>query len=552
MRLSNTARGLIALAALMPLGALAGTYNLTIDHQPMTIDGKAKTAMTINGGIPGPTLHFQEGEEVTINVTNKLDVDSSIHWHGLLLPYTEDGVPGISFDGIKPGETYTYRFPIKQAGTYWYHSHSGFQEQEGIYGPIVIEPANREPFKFDREYVVMLSDWSAETGNQIFSNLKGQSDYYNYNQQTVGSFIEDAKAKGFGTALKERLAWGGMRMMPTDISDVSGYSFLVNGKSTDDNWTGLFQPGERVRLRFINGSAMSYFDIRIPGLKMTVVQADGNNVQPVTVDEFRMAVAETYDVIIQPKEEHAYSILAESIDRSGFARGTLAPREGLAGEIPKLRERPLLTMADMSMAGIGEMDHSSMPDMDKGNMRDMDHSNMAGMDHSQMTAVAPNNDYAPGSGLTPSAADGGKFLVYGDLKAMTPYVDYRAPDREIELRLTGNMERYFWSINGTKYSEAEPIRLTYGERVRIKFVNDTMMNHPMHLHGMWMQLDKGNGRFNPLKHVVNVAPNTTLTVDVPVDALGEWAFHCHLMYHMASGMFRKVIVEPPVAQSAAL
>jgi len=572
MRLSNMTRWLLALAALVPLGALAGTYDLVIDRQPITIDGKAKTAMTINGGIPGPTLRFKEGEEVTLNVTNRLDVDTSIHWHGLLLPYTQDGVPGISFPGIKPGETFTYRFPIKQTGTYWYHSHSGFQEQEGVYGPIVIEPANREPFKFDREYVVMLSDWSAETGERIFSNLKGQSDYYNYNQQTVGSFIKDAKDKGFSATLKDRLAWGGMRMMPTDITDVSGYSFLVNGKSTDDNWTGLFRPGERVRLRFVNGSAMSYFDIRIPGLKMTVVQADGNNVQPVSVDEFRIAVAETYDVIVQPKEDRAYSILAESIDRSGFARGTLAPREGLAGEIPELRERPLLTMSDMSMASMGGMDHgsmghgdmagmdhsrmqgmdhSNMAGMDHSQMAGMDHSNMAGMDHSQMSAAVPNNDYAPGSGLVPSAANGGRFLVYGDLKAMTPYADYREPDREIELRLTGNMERYFWSINGLKYSEAEPIRLTQGERVRIKFINDTMMSHPMHLHGMWMQLDKGNGQFNPLKHVVNVAPNTTLTVDVPVDALGEWAFHCHLMYHMASGMFRKVIVEPPAVQSAA-
>ncbi|MFC6673779.1 copper resistance system multicopper oxidase [Marinobacterium aestuariivivens] len=616
-------------AGLFSISALAGSYDLVIDQQPLEIDGKAKTAMTINGGVPGPTLRFREGEEVTINVTNKLDVDSSIHWHGLLLPYTQDGVPGISFAGIEPGETFTYRFPIKQAGTYWYHSHSGFQEQEGVYGSIVIEPKKREPFRFDREYVVMLSDWSAETGKQIFSNLKGQSDYYNYNQQTLGSFIDNVRQNGFAATVRNRLDWGSMRMMPTDIADVSGYSFLVNGKSPDDNWTGLFEPGERVRLRFINGSAMTYFDIRMPGLKMTLVQADGNNVQPVTVDEFRIAVAETYDVIVQPKEDRAFSILAESIDRSGFARGTLAPREGMDAEIPALRERPLLTMADMSMASMGGMDHgamghgnmagmdharavdmdqsrmmasadqspmpgmdhsqmsgmdhsqmqgmdhSQMQDMDHSQMQDMDHSQMPGMDHSQMpgmdhsqmpgmdhsqmpgmdhsqmqTGAGANGDYAPGSGLTPAAANGGKFLVYGDLKAMTPFADYRAPDREIELRLTGNMERYFWSINGIKFSDAEPIRLTYGERVRIKFVNDTMMMHPMHLHGMWMQLDRGNGRFNPLKHVVNVAPNTTLTVDVPVDALGEWAFHCHLMYHMASGMFRKVIVEPPAAQAA--
>jgi len=572
------------LAGVWVLGAQAATYNLVIDEQPLAIDGKTKSAMTINGGVPGPTLRFREGEEVTINVTNRLDVDSSIHWHGLLLPYTQDGVPGISFPGIGPGETFTYRFPIVQAGTYWYHSHSGFQEQEGVYGSIVIEPAKREPFRYDREYVVMLSDWSAETGDRIFSNLKGQSDYYNHSQQTLGSFVDDVRQNGFAATLRDRLDWGSMRMMPTDIADVSGYSFLVNGKSAEDNWTGLFEPGERVRLRFVNASAMTYFDVRIPGLKMTVVQADGNNVQPVGVAEFRIAVAETYDVIVQPKEDRAFSILAESIDRSGFARGTLAPREGMKLALPDLRERPLLSMADMSMASMGGMDHGSMDHAAMGHSQTqpqamdhaamghspaqpqaMDHAAMGhspaqpqpqAMDHAAMghTTMAgmtdSNSDYAPGSGLTPSAADGGKFLVYGDLKAMTPYADYRAPDREIELRLTGNMERYFWSINGIKYSDAEPIRLTYGERVRIRFVNDTMMMHPMHLHGMWQQLDKGNGRFNPLKHVVNVAPNTTLTVDVPVDALGEWAFHCHLMYHMASGMFRKVIVEPPAAQAA--
>ncbi|NVK42576.1 MAG: copper resistance system multicopper oxidase [Oceanospirillaceae bacterium] len=588
------------LAGLWSLGALAGTYDLVIDEQPLEIDGKTKSAMTINGGIPGPTLRFKEGEDVTINVTNNLDVDSSIHWHGLLLPYTQDGVPGISFPGIRPGETFTYRFPIVQAGTYWYHSHSGFQEQEGVYGSIVIEPAKREPYRYDREYVVMLSDWSAETGDQIFSNLKGQSDYYNYSQQTLGSFFGDVSQNGFAATLRDRLDWGSMRMMPTDIADVSGYSFLVNGKSTDDNWTGLFEPGERVRLRFINGSAMTYFDVRIPGLKMTVVQADGNNVQPVGVDEFRIAVAETYDVIVQPKEDRAFSILAESIDRSGFARGTLAPRDGMKLALPELRERPLLTMSDMSMASMGGMDHGSMDHsamnhaaMGQAQSQTVDHAAMghapaqpqamdhaaighapaqpqamdhaaighsqpqpqamdhAAMGHGAMAGITDGqNDYAPGSGLTPAAANGGKFLVYGDLKAMSPFADYRAPDREIELRLTGNMERYFWSINGIKFSDAEPVRLTYGERVRIKFVNDTMMMHPMHLHGMWMQLDKGNGRFNPLKHVVNVAPNTTLTVDVPVDALGEWAFHCHLMYHMASGMFRKVIVEPPAAQAA--
>jgi L-ascorbate oxidase len=568
---------ILAIASLGPIGAMAGSYDLVIDEQIVNITGKDKKAMTINGQFPGPTLHFREGEDVTINVTNRLDVDSSIHWHGLLLPYQMDGVPGLSFDGIKPGETFSYQFPVKQSGTYWYHSHSGFQEQEGVFGPIVIEAAKREPFKVDREYVVMLSDWSDETGEQIFSNLKAQSDYYNYSQQTVGDFFDDVKASGWSAAFRDRLSWGSMRMMPTDIADVSGYTFLMNGKAPQTNWTALFEKGERIRLRFINGSAMSYFDVRIPGLEMTLVQSDGNNVQPVTVDEFRIAVAETYDVIVRPREDKAFTIFAESVARTGYARGTLAPREGMEAEVPELRERPLLTMSDMSMASMGGMDHSEMTGMENmegmnhskmagmADMKDMDHSkmsgmtemkgmeNMNGMDHSRMMmgATSASSDYAPGSGLAPEAANGGKFLVYADLKAQVPFADYREPDREIELRLTGNMERYFWSINGIKYSDAEPVHLKLGERVRIKFINDTMMMHPMHLHGMWMQLDKGNGRFNPLKHTVNVAPNTTLTVDVPVDALGQWAFHCHLMYHMAAGMFRKVIVEEAVVQTVA-
>ena len=504
-------------------GVFAGTYDLTVDEMRAGYERGERLTMAINGQIPAPALHFTEGEDVTINVTNKMDTDTSIHWHGILLPYTQDGVPGISFPGIKPGETFTYNFKIKQAGTYWYHSHSGLQEQEGMYGPIIITPAKREPFRYDRDYVVMLSDWTDEKPEAILGHLKKNSDYYNYAQRTVGTFFRDVSEKGLGATLKDRADWGGMRMTPTDISDVSGYTFLVNGKSAGQNWTGLFKPGERVRLRLINGASMSYFDVRIPGLKMTVVQADGNNVQPVPVDELRIAVAETYDVIVQPEEEKPFTIFAESLDRTGYARATLAPKEGMSGEIPALRPRPQLTMADMGM-----------------DMGGMDQGSMAGMEGMDMSDTQ--------SGLAPKAAEaGGKVLVYGDLKAMKPYAEYRAPDREIEMKLTGNMQRYFWSFDGKKYSEAEPIRLKYGERVRFTFVNQTMMNHPMHLHGMWMQLDTGKKKFNPLKHVVNVPPGQSLSVDVPADAMGEWVFHCHLVYHMATGMMRKVIVEGPVA-----
>jgi len=549
-----------ALGALLlaPLAVQAGVYDLTIGEGELKLSDGARKALTVNGQTPAPELRFKEGEDVELRVTNTLDRDTSLHWHGLILPYTQDGVPGISFPGIKPGETFTYRFTVKQSGTYWYHAHSDFQEIEGLYGPLVIEPKAREPYRYDREYTLLLADWHDTRPETVFANLKKQSDYYNRNQRTLGDFIADSSANGFLATLRDRLDWGGMRMTPTDIADIAGFRFLVNGQDSEQNWTGLFKPGERVRLRIINGSGMSYFDLRIPGLKMTVVQADGNDVQPVTVDELRIAVAETYDVIVQPQEDRAYTFFAEAMDRSGYARATLTPREGLVAAVPALRERPLLSMADMGMNHEG-MDHSgmAMAGSNDPDMTGMDHSSMAGMDHSQMTGMdhsataVPKSDYAPGSGLTPQPAEpGNRLLVYADLKAMRPYADYRAPDRTIEFRLTGNMERYFWSIDGKKYSEAEPIRLTYGERVRIRFVNDTMMTHPMHLHGMWMQLDKGNGRFNPLKHVVSVAPGSTLDVDVPADALGEWAFHCHLIYHMAAGMMRKVIVEPAPASAS--
>ena len=515
-------------------GASAGTYDLTIGEKTINVSGRDRSAMAVNDKIPGPVLRFKEGEELVINVSNRLDVDTSIHWHGLILPYRQDGVPGISFDGIKPGTTHTYRFPAQQSGTYWYHSHSGLQEQAGVYGSIVIEPRAPEPFRYDRDYVVVLSDWQDTRPEQVLANLKKMPDYYNYSQRTVTDFFSDVGKMGFGAALEDRRMWGEMRMTPTDIADVSGYTFLVNGKNADQNWTGLFKAGERIRLRFVNAAAMTFFDVRIPGLKMTVVQADGNNVQPVSVDEFRIAVAETYDVIVRPTEDRAYTLFAESMGRTGYARGTLAPREGMTAAVPEPRKRPLLSMSDMGMAHEG-MDHGSMPGMD--------HSNMSGMDHSKMGGAKADPFYAPGSGLMPKAANGGKFLSYADLKAQKPLYPLRAPTREITLRLTGNMERYFWSINDRKYSEAEPIRLKYGERVRFKFVNETIMTHPMHLHGMWMILDNGSKKWNPVKHVVNIAPGTTVYTETEVDAPGKWAFHCHLIYHMATGMFREVIVE---------
>ena len=585
--LSRRQFGLTAAAALaMPTALRAhgspkitskGTYDITVDRVRIDTGNFRKMGVGYNKSQIPTILRFKEGEEVTINVTNNLRESTSIHWHGLILPFDQDGVPGISFGGIAPGETFTYRFPIEQAGTYWFHSHSGFQEPDGAYGAIVIEPRGGERVRADRDYVVQLADKHPHPGSRIMRNLKLVSDYYNRSQRTLETLIEDSRQDSLKAALKDRGMWGRMRMMPTDIEDVQGYTALINGRSTSQNWTGLFRPGEKIRLRIVNSSAMTYFDMRIPGLKMTVVQADGNDVKPVTVDELRVAVAETYDVIVQPRENKVYSIIAESMGRTGLVRGTLSPKEGYAGAVPPLRPKPLLTMADMSgmMGGMGMGDHvmqntggmQEMTGMDHSNMgsatapaaQAMDHSTMKGMDHSKMEmsaqpamkgmdhsgmAMSDGGDpfYAPGSGLTPKAYNGGKFLSYKDLRAARPLYRNRAPSRTIELRLTGIMERYIWSINDVKYDDADPIVLNYGERVRMRFINETMMAHPMHLHGMWSIVDTGQGSHNPIKHTVSVQPGTTVDMEVEVDAPGQWAFHCHLSYHADVGMFRKVVV----------
>tara|TARA_R110000868_G_scaffold411600_1_gene705778 strand:+ start:1188 stop:2918 length:1731 start_codon:yes stop_codon:yes gene_type:complete len=545
----------LSLAVTNAADARAGEYALSVDRVEINTGEFTRNGIGYNGNAVRPILRFKEGEDVTIKVTNNLDESTSIHWHGLILPYQQDGVPDISYDGIEPGETFTYQFPIIQSGTYWFHSHSGFQEPDGAYGAIIIEPKKRDPFKFDRDYVVQLTDAHPHSGDRIMRNLKLSADYYNREQRTISDFFSDAGKMGFGATLDDRLMWGEMRMLPSDIEDVQGFTPLINGESSSQNWTGIFKPGERVRLRFINSSAMAYFDIRIPELKMTVVQADGNNVQPVNVDEFRIAVAETFDVIVQPTEDKAYAVFAESMGRTASVRGTLASRDGMAAEIPEMRETPELTMADMGMdhGNMAGMDHSNMPGMNQNNMPGMnqnnmpgmDHSNMPGMDHSNMSGTVATGDafYAAGSGLLPSAANGGKFLSYSDLKAQKPLYKDREATREIELRLTGNMERYIWSINGVKYEDADPIVLQYGERVRFKFVNETMMTHPMHLHGMWSILDNGNGKWDPIKHTISVAPGTTVYSETEVDAPGQWAFHCHLSYHADAGMFRKIVVE---------
>jgi CopA family copper-resistance protein len=548
---------------------LAGTeFDLTIDALEVDFTGQRRTAMAINGSIPGPLLRWREGDTVTLRVRNRLPVDTSIHWHGILLPANMDGVPGFSFAGIAPDGMYEYRFRVKQHGTYWYHSHSGFQEQLGVYGPLIIEPLRPEPHRYERDYVVMFSDWTDENPARVLAKLKKQSDYYNEHRRTVGDFIRDAADHGWSATLGDRWAWARMNMSPTDLADVSGatYSYLLNGRTPANPWSGLFRPGERIRLRLINGSAMSYLDFRIPGLKLTVIAADGQPVEPVQVDELRLAVAETYDVLVEPGDQPAYSLFTQAMDRSGYACGTLAVREGLRAPVPAVDPRPVLSMADMGHGEHGAhgqavqapdsaINHAAMGDMDHGSMAGMDHGAMAQaamplqrhpaseagnplLDMQTLMPVAKLDD--PGIGLRDN---GRRVLTYADLRSRFADPDGRQPGRTLELHLTGHMERFAWSIDGVAFAHAEPIRLKYGERVRIVLVNDTMMHHPIHLHGLWSDLEDEQGNFLVRKHTIDLPPGAKRSYRVTADALGRWAFHCHLLMHMDLGMFREVRVE---------
>lgn len=581
-------------------------FHLVIDKTQVNITGTPRWATTVNGRIPGPVLVWKEGDEVTLHVTNKLDEDSSIHWHGIILPFNMDGVPGVSFSGIKPGETFTYRFKVRQSGTYWYHSHSGFQEQTGLYGSIVILPKEPEPLKYDADYVIQLSDWSDENPSTIYAHLKKQSDYYNIKERTVFDFFKEVQEKGFYKAWADRKMWNEMRMSDRDLSDVTGYTYtyLMNGASPAAHFRALYKPGQKVRLRVINSSAMTFFDFRIPGLKMTVVSADGQLVKPVTVDEFRIGVAETYDIIVEPKDDGPYAIFAQALDRTGYALGSLTTDPARLAKAPPMDPLPVLTMMDMGMSMHG-MSHDGGSHMMMGSMegadakamggmhqgsdhamgamkthdgmsphgRVMNHDGMHmhpkayhGMDGGQDEAVIPMNmnpdlpqaklpirkgpqttmwvqspQYRlddPGPGLR---NNGRRVLTYADLKNYYPTADWPKPQREMVLHLTGNMERYMWSINGIPYEESDPLEFIYGERLRVTFINDTMMNHPMHLHGMWSDLENGDENHIPRKHTVIVQPGSKLSIRVNVDAPGRWVFHCHLLYHMG-GMFREVTV----------
>lgn len=612
------------------LPSLSGdVINLTIDETPFRVGNNRATAITLNGTVPGPILRLREGQEVTINVTNRLKELTSIHWHGVLPPNTMDGVPGVSFEGIKPGTTFVYRFPITQWGTFWYHSHVVGQTQWGVYAPLIFDPAEPDPFTYDREFAVMLSDWTPRSEMGMIGKLKKESGYFNFQQRTVREFVRNAEEYGWKATWQNYKMWSEMRMDPTDLADVtsSTYRYLMNGLSPETNWTGLFRPGERIRLRFIQVGAMTFSDVRIPGLKMTVVAADGQYVQPVEVDEFRIGPGEVYDVIVEPKEDRAYTIFAEALDRSGYARGTLAPRSGMTAEIPPRRLRPLRTMQDMGMSMEGmsmdemklemgenkkagtkpmEMMDMNMPGMKPSDtkhqmpgmpsgerkpampgMPNMQH--MPGMhsphsvqeilamangrgrpelekmpgvtDRSEVPGHVPvmhgPDDHGIGNQTTPEmtsarpaeagiglGGSGRRVLAYADLKALHPYPDQRQPERHLEIHLTGHMERFIWSLDGKKFSEARdnPVRFRLGERLRWTFVNDTMMEHTMHLHGMWMYLENGTGSYLPRKHTVLVKPAERVSVAITPTENGPWAFHCHLNLHMEAGMFRVVLV----------
>jgi CopA family copper-resistance protein len=580
LRYSASMAAIAGVSSILPGYALAGfgsekrdvltpqgpdnIIDLTIGKMPHMVDGKRGEAIGINGSVPAPLIRLKEGQDVLLRVTNELDEPTSIHWHGILLPFQMDGVPGVSFDGIKPGTTFEYRYPVRQSGTYWYHSHSGLQEQLGHYGPMIIDPAGEDPVEYDREYPVVLSDWTFEDPYKVLEKNVKMEGYYNYQRRDVGEFLNDVKKKGFGSTMKDYLSWGRMRMSTTDLLDVTGatYTFLMNGHGPESNWNALFKKGEKVRLRFINASAgTTAFDVRIPGLDMTVVQADGQNVDPVSIEEFRIGIAETYDVIVEPKEEKPFTIFAESLDRSGYARGTLAPREGMGATVPELRSRPKRSHRDMGMMmdmdGM-DMESDSMMGVDHG---DMDHGNM---DHSDMNmsamketpvkhgpdkhgpgaaAIAQNQFNRmgePGIGL---GNDGRNVLVYNDLKSLEPNIDERPAEREVELHLTGNMERYMWSFDGKQFHEVKgPIEFEHNERLRLTLVNDTMMEHPIHLHGMWMEMENGNGIYNPRKHTLLLQPAQRISALVTPRDKGRWAFHCHILYHMERGMFRVVQV----------
>ena len=529
--------------------------DLSVGSGRRIVEGRRGMGVAVNGTVPGPLVRLREGQNVRLNVTNQLKVDTSIHWHGLLVPFQFDGVPGISFPGIAPGETFAYEFPIRQSGTYWYHSHSGLQEQQGHYAPLIIEPKDGEPVKVDRDYILLLSEFTPLNPYFIMSRLRTGEGYFN---RQLSSWTDK-----YPMNAAERRMWAEMRMMPTDIADVSAptYTYLANGRGPKEGMEYLFRAGERIRLRLINGGAMTFFNVRIPGLPMTVIAADGQNVRPVEVDELQIATAETYDVIIEPGNAEAYAIVCESMDRSGMALAMLASRPGARAQVPALRDPPLLTMADMGMNHGEESGHGDHSSMDHGTTPKASSHDMAGMSMRDTSLLPPDVKIGPGLDMVSMApvdktGDPGlglrdvphRVLNYRMLSALEPNKDVREPSRLLELHLTGNMERYMWSFDGRMFTslDDEPLRFAWNERVRVKLVNNTMMAHPIHLHGMFFEVVNGQTpAHQPRKNVLVVQPGASASFDLTANEPGDWAFHCHLLYHMHGGMMQVVTVVGP-------
>ncbi|WP_444942885.1 copper resistance system multicopper oxidase [Microbulbifer sp. ZKSA006] len=555
-----------------PPATLRGNrFDLSIGSRRVNLTGRERQALTINSNLPAPILRWREGDIVTLDVHNRLPHSASLHWHGVRVPSDMDGEPGLSFGGIQPGQVFRYRFPLRQSGTYWYHSQSGLQQQRGLYGAIVIDPLSPEPFSYERDYVVVLSDWSDESPQTIYTHLKKDPYYYNKQQRTTADLWREVHAKGLAQTWRDRHQWNWKQISDHNISLVTGetYTYLINGQTPEANWTALFKPGERVRLRLINTASMTLFDLRIPGLKMKVVAADGQNIEPISVDELRIGNGETYDVIVEPQSEQAYSIFAQSMDRSGYARGTLTSDIRLRAEIPTMDHRPILSRQDLGLtekpAETGahfkthrttqDENHSSSPSATA--TGGWFHENLAAaglgsnspiahqpseysfrVDH---RAQAPENGITdPGIGLREHQQRyNRRVLTYADLRSANPTQDRREPQRELQLHLTGNTERYLWSINGETFHDASPLQFRHQERLRITLVNDTPFPQPMHLHGLWSELESGDGEYLPLKHTVIAQPGSSISYLVSADTYGRWALHSQMLYQR-SAMYREV------------
>ncbi|GAB2887954.1 copper resistance system multicopper oxidase [Microbulbifer echini] len=531
-----------------PATLIGDRFDLTLGYRPVNFSGLPGTALAINGATPGPILRWKEGRTITLDIHNPLPTGSAIHWHGIKLPSTMNGIPGISFAGILPGQRFRYRFNVQQSGTYWYQSAWGFQQQQGLYGAIVIDPAEADPITSDRDYVVLLSDWSDERPTTIYANLKKDGHYYGRrHQRTATDLWREVRAKGIEQTLRERHRWNLLSQSDRTVSDVSGYTFLLNGQTPEDNWTALFKPGETVRLRFINASAMTLFDLRIPDLAMTVVAADGQNIQPLRVDEFRLGTGETYDVVVRPSGDRPYTVFAQAIDRSGYASGTLTPQAGLTAEVPPMDPIPVLGKRDLGLTNA-----NSTPDSDEESMARLapaglgSNSPIAHPSSEKSFAVATRAQ-APASGLNDPGVGlrlhrrrhNRRVLTYADLRSLTPTTDQRQPQRELQLHLTGNQDRYMWSIDGIKFKDAYPLVFNHGERLRITLVNDTLLIQPMHLHGFWSELETGDGTYLPRKHTVLVQPSAKISYLVSADTYGRWALQSQMLYR-TQGMCREV------------